>query len=63
MKTVILPLLFLCLWSEAQSQVETTINVPYTSSASPTFQALMYLPDDYATTGAQTYPSLVCSLQ
>ena len=60
MKTVILPLLlFLGVWSGVEAQVETSITVPYTTAASPTFPALLYLPDDYNTTGAQKYPLLV----
>jgi len=47
------------LWTQAYAQIETSITVPYTSAASPTFPALLYLPDDYATTGTQQYPLLV----
>lgn len=41
------------------AQVETVINVPITSTATPTFPALLYLPDDYSTTGSQKYPLLI----
>jgi len=42
----------------ANAQVESTISVPYTSSASPTFQALLYLPSDYNTTSGN-YPLII----
>ncbi|MDP4151509.1 MAG: T9SS type A sorting domain-containing protein [Bacteroidota bacterium] len=42
----------------ASAQVERTINVPYTASSSPTFQALLYLPSDYSST-SMNYPLLV----
>jgi hypothetical protein len=40
------------------AQVERVINVPYTSGASPTDQALLLLPSDYATSPG-SYPLLV----
>jgi hypothetical protein len=43
----------------ANAQIEKTINVPYTSSSSPTFQALVYLPTDYSTATTKQYPLLV----
>src|SRR5882757_2828526 len=43
----------------AHAQIEKTINVPYTSSSSPTFQALVYLPPDYSTATTKQYPLLV----
>lgn len=39
--------------------VETVINVPYTSSSTPTRQALLYLPNDYGSTGSLKYTLLV----
>lgn len=54
-------LLFLLSFSllQAHAQVEKIINVPYTTAASPTFQALINLPSDYATAPTKKYPLLV----
>src|ERR1700730_16159796 len=58
MKIRLLIFFFAGLWTQAYAQVEQSINVPITSSASPTYQSLLYLPDDYASTST-TYPLLV----
>lgn len=58
MKKILLFLLSLSLL-QANAQVEKIINVPYTSSASPTFQALINLPSDYTTAPTKKYPLLV----
>lgn len=53
-------LIFLLLIARtAYGQIEQVINVPYQSGATPTYQALLRLPDDYASTGSQTYPLIV----
>lgn len=53
----LLYLLFSLLSFSSFSQVETTITVP-TGTSPSTFQALLYLPDDYNTSG-NNYPLLV----
>src|ERR1700760_557768 len=53
---LLLPILFCVMLAHAQ--VEQTINVPYTTGKSPTYQALLYLPSDYSTSGKR-YPLLV----
>lgn len=40
------------------SQIEQVINVPFTSTSTPTYQALLNLPNDYATTTIN-YPLIV----
>lgn len=46
----LLTAILLLLVTSAFAQVETTISIPTTSAASPTFQSLLYLPSDYSTT-------------
>ena len=58
MRRIVLFFLFIAYFTAVSAQVETTITVPYTSSASPTYQALLYLPGDYSTSG-KSYPLLV----
>ncbi len=58
MRRIVLFFLFIAYFTAVSAQVETTITVPYTSSASPTYQALLYLPSDYSTSG-KSYPLLV----
>lgn len=57
-KLLTILLLSLNFLAESQS-VQTAINVPYTSSASPTSPALLYKPDDYATATSTYYPLLI----
>jgi hypothetical protein len=58
MKAILASVLALLYFSAANAQVEKTINVPYTSSSSPTYQALLYLPSDYSSS-SKSYPLLV----
>jgi chitodextrinase len=58
MRGILISFLSFFYFSIANAQIEKTINVPYTTSASPTFQALLYLPSDYSTT-TKSYPLLV----
>lgn len=54
-------LIFLLSFSllHTNAQVEKIINVPYTPSATPTWQALINLPSDYTTATTKKYPLLV----
>ena len=58
MRGIIISFFSLFIFITTNAQIETTIKVPYTTSASPTFQALLYLPSDYSTT-TKSYPLLV----
>lgn len=58
MKKIIIFLLSFSLL-QVNAQVEKIINVPYTSSATPTFQALINFPSDYTTATTKKYPLLV----
>ncbi|MDP4149388.1 MAG: T9SS type A sorting domain-containing protein [Bacteroidota bacterium] len=58
MRTILASVLALFYFTVANAQVEKTINVPYTSSSSPTYQALLYLPSDY-NSSSKSYPLLV----
>lgn len=58
MKKIIIFLLSFSLL-QVNAQVEKIINVPYTSSAAPTFQALLNQPSDYTTATTKKYPLLV----
>jgi len=51
-------LVFLGLIGKSQT-AGTIINVPYTTASTPTFQAYLYLPNDYGTTGSQRYPLFI----
>lgn len=52
-------ILSLLVASLANGQVETTINLPYTSSASPTSPSLLYTPDNYAVATSTYYPLII----
>ena len=58
MRRIVLFFLAILYFTAVSAQVETTITVPYTTSTSPTYQALLYLPSDYSTSG-KSYPLLV----
>ncbi|MDP4151510.1 MAG: hypothetical protein Q8943_19040, partial [Bacteroidota bacterium] len=58
MKRILLSSITMLYWATTHAQLESTINVPYTASASPTYKALVYLPSDYSTT-TKSYPLLV----
>ncbi len=58
MTRILLALFAITTTFRLNAQIETTINVPITTSASPTDQALLYLPSDYSTSG-KSYPLLV----
>ena len=58
MRRVVLALSILCFSFLVQAQIEQTITVPYTTSKTPTYQALLYLPSDYSTS-TKSYPLLV----
>ena len=58
MKAILLSVQALLCFVLASAQIEKPITVPYTSSATPTFQALLYLPSDYSTS-SKSYPLLV----
>ncbi|MDP4254893.1 MAG: T9SS type A sorting domain-containing protein [Bacteroidota bacterium] len=58
-KQICVSLLGILYFFTAHAQVEQTINVPYTSSATPTYQALLYLPSGYSTATSTSYPLIV----
>src|SRR5689334_3573644 len=59
MKLKYLFLLLLLSALTCKGQSEQQISIPFTSASTPTRPALLYLPDDYATSGSKTYPLLI----